>query len=72
MTENFPSGDAAGILPSGRAQPRRPASRGNRIHCGFFAVGAIVWSYLLPLMASANPDDTGRMNIDPRLPMACC
>jgi len=33
---------------------------------GFFAVGAIVWSYLLPLLAGV--DATGRMNIDPRLP----
>ena len=35
---------------------------------GFFAVGAIVWSYLLPLLAGAGVDATGRMNIDPRLP----
>ncbi len=35
---------------------------------GFFAVGAIVWSYLLPLLAGAGVAATGRMNIDPRLP----
>ena len=35
---------------------------------GFFAVGAIVWSYLLPLMAGASADSTGQLNLDPRLP----
>ncbi len=35
---------------------------------GFFAVGAIVWAYLLPLMAGASVDSAGRMNVDPRLP----
>jgi hypothetical protein len=36
---------------------------------GFFAVGAIVWSYLLPLLAGASLDGSGPKSIDPRLPM---
>ena len=35
---------------------------------GFFATGAIVWNFLLPLMVGATVDSAGHMNVDPRLP----
>lgn len=37
---------------------------------GFFATGALVWSYLLPMMGGGAVDSTGNINVDPRLPAA--
>jgi hypothetical protein len=58
-------GEAGGLVVDNRGDLLRV---GIVFIIGFFAVGAIVWSYLLPLMSTANVDSAGQMIVDPRLP----